>query len=78
MCSPSSYAEILMPNVMVLGDRVLKGEKAMRVETLVCEIHALIKEAPERSLAPSSHEEEDEKCATQHRALAQPFRRSDL
>ena len=48
---PNSYAEILTPNVMVLGGRASERWLSPKVEVLMNGVHALIKETPESSLS---------------------------
>ena len=53
-CSPNSYVDILKPNVMVLGGGAFGRWLGHEGRALMDEIYALIKEAPEDSLAPST------------------------
>lgn len=46
VCPQNSYVEILIPKVIILGDRAF--------ERWLGHISALIKEAPESSLSPST------------------------
>lgn len=54
---PNSYVEIVMPNVTVLGGGPLEGNLGHEDRALGNEINALIKEAQENSLGPSTCED---------------------
>lgn len=69
MPRPSSYVEMLMPNVVVLGGGVFRKCLGHENRAFMNEIGALTKEAPEKPLAASAMWGHNEKSVTLKRAL---------